>query len=197
MKFIVEHMEEGLSEWVIMEYRHMISQVGKGNLILSGLSSTTIDSAPSDIAEGAVLTSKTVLELTEKHKVLLLDPASPQEMSPEDGLPDAGFEFLLFGGILGDDPPQDRTKLLRVQGFATRHLGNHQMTTDTAVMVSKKIFEGARLGEIPFIDRPDIVLGKNERVEMPFRYIKEANGQPKVPPGFIELLRKSNNEILL
>ncbi|KAI9329671.1 SAM-dependent RNA methyltransferase [Zopfochytrium polystomum] len=190
MKFIVEHMEEGLTEWVILEYRHMIKNLGKGNLILSGMTPSTIASAPADIRENAELTEKTVLQFADKSKVLLLDPASPDELVPEDGT--AGFEYLLFGGILGDDPPQDRTRLLRQLGFATRHLGKHQMTTDTAVIVSKVVTGGTRLGDIPFVDRPEIKLGKHESVEMPFRYILE-NGAPKLPDGFKELLRRTND----
>ncbi len=40
---------------------------------------------------------------------------------------------------LGDDPPRDRTAELRALGFPTRHLGSVQMTTDTALGVTKRI----------------------------------------------------------
>ena len=39
----------------------------------------------------------------------------------------------------GDDPPRDRTSELRVLGFPTRHLGPVQMTTDTALGVTKLV----------------------------------------------------------
>ena len=42
---------------------------------------------------------------------------------------------------LGDDPPRDRTAELRVLGFPTRHLGPVQMTTDTALGVTKRVVE--------------------------------------------------------
>ena len=38
---------------------------------------------------------------------------------------------------VGDDPPRDRTSELRVLGFPTRYLGPVQMTTDTALGVTK------------------------------------------------------------
>ena len=41
--------------------------------------------------------------------------------------------------LLGDDPPRDRTAELRVLGFPGRHLGPIQMTTDTALGVTKLV----------------------------------------------------------
>lgn len=49
--------------------------------------------------------------------------------------------MFLYGGILGDDPPRDRTGELRKLGFEGRHLGATQMTTDTAVKVTKMVVE--------------------------------------------------------
>ena len=43
--------------------------------------------------------------------------------------------------MLGDDPPRDRTSELRVLGFPHRHLGSIQMTTDTALGVTKLVVE--------------------------------------------------------
>jgi Predicted SAM-dependent RNA methyltransferase len=41
--------------------------------------------------------------------------------------------------MVGDDPPRDRTAELRALGFPTRHLGPVQMTTDTALGVTKRV----------------------------------------------------------
>ena len=43
--------------------------------------------------------------------------------------------------LQGDDPPRDRTSELRKLGFPTRHLGPVQMTTDTALGVTKKVVQ--------------------------------------------------------
>lgn len=52
----------------------------------------------------------------------------------------------------GDDPPRDRTSELRVRGFRTRHLGPVQMTTDTALGVTKLVVhDKIPLKEIPYI----------------------------------------------
>jgi len=125
-------------------------------------------------------------------QVCLLDPKAPSELSPEDG--DGRFQWFLFGGILGDDPPRDRTAELRVMGFPTRHLGPIQMTTDTALGVTKKVVcDKVPLDKIPYIDYPTITFSPKESVEMPFRYI--ADGQePLLPPGMRELLHEDLNK---
>lgn len=100
------------------------------------------------------------------------------------------IDFLLFGGILGDDPPQDRTRFLREKGYATRHLGPVQMTTDTACLVCAEVLERAlKLSELEYVDHPEIVVGKKEKVQMPFRYLKGGNGIV-LAPGMVEHLKK-------
>lgn len=52
----------------------------------------------------------------------------------------------------GDDPPRDRTSELRALGFPTRHLGPVQMTTDTALGVTKLVVnDRIPLSKIPYI----------------------------------------------
>jgi ribosome biogenesis SPOUT family RNA methylase Rps3 len=95
-------------------------------------------------------------------KVCLLDPKAPKALSPEDGQP-GKFEFFLFGGILGDDPPRDRTGELRAMGFEGRHLREVQMTTDTALHVTKLVvedqseFRGGELSQRIVSDVPGIL----------------------------------------
>jgi ribosome biogenesis SPOUT family RNA methylase Rps3 len=49
------------------------------------------------------------------------------------------LKVFLFGGILGDHPPRDRTKLLRHNTETLKHLGVLQLSTDTAVLAVKLI----------------------------------------------------------
>lgn len=57
----------------------------------------------------------------------------------------------------GDDPPRDRTAELRALGFPTRHLGPVQMTTDTALGVTKRVVvdRGSLILHPPFFSRND------------------------------------------
>jgi len=123
--------------------------------------------------------------------VCLLDPKAASPLAPQDG---KQFQWFLFGGILGDDPPRDRTSELRAHGFPSRHLGEVQMTTDTALAVTKTVVvDKVPLEEIPYVDFPTITFNRNESVEMPFRYISR-NGEPVLPPGMRELLYEDLNK---
>ncbi|CAH7682306.1 SAM-dependent RNA methyltransferase [Phakopsora pachyrhizi] len=121
-------------------------------------------------------------------RVCLLDPKSEVLLEPKDS---EEFDLFLFGGILGDDPPRDRTSQLRVMGFPTRNLGSVQMTTDTAVLVTKLVVERSiRFEDLRWLDRPELVFGKKESVEMPFRYLADPLNQPVMPTGMRDLIRK-------
>ncbi|PFH48287.1 hypothetical protein AMATHDRAFT_65865 [Amanita thiersii Skay4041] len=125
-------------------------------------------------------------------RVCLLDPKAEKELAPEDG--DGRFDCFLFGGILGDDPPRDRTSELRVLGFPSRRLGPVQMTTDTALGVTKLVVQdGIPLDEIKYIDYPTIRFNAKESVEMPFRYIADG-AEPLLPRGMKELLHDDLNK---
>ncbi|EGF79921.1 hypothetical protein BATDEDRAFT_89103 [Batrachochytrium dendrobatidis JAM81] len=192
MKYIVEHLEEEIEGWPELEYRNMLLNVGKGNLWLSHVSESVAQSPPASL-EGAIVSTHSIQSWpdVDMSRVILADPAAKTPLCPADA---ESYDYILFGGILGDDPPKDRTKELRVMGFATRHLGKEQMTTDTAVLVSQLVLEKQiPLDKIDYVDRPDIKLGRREIVEMPFKYIRLPNGEPKLPLGMIEHLKQGND----
>ena len=73
------------------------------------------------------------------------------------------------------------------------------MTTDTAVRVTRMIVQEKSeapiihicfsttdqfivpLERIPYVDDPELHVNKNESTQMPFRYVKGANGEPIMP----------------
>ncbi|KAJ9119769.1 hypothetical protein QFC22_003479 [Naganishia vaughanmartiniae] len=134
--------------WVQLEYAQMLKHAGPHSEVLfTSLSSSSAEILPKQLQEAtakhgkpvahARATTTPILQLLSTatppipiSKVCLLDPKAERVLSPEDGEPGV-FEYFLFGGILGDDPPRDRTGELRRMGFETRHLGSVQMTTDT------------------------------------------------------------------
>lgn len=95
----------------------------------------------------------------------------------------------------------DRTSELRKKGYVGRRLGPKQMTTDTAVrvtrmvvhekgesilngqltMVNSRLTVAVPLEEIPYLDYPELLINEHERTEMPFRYVKDADGKPIMP----------------
>lgn len=161
-KYVIEHMEDDddttkvVPPWVQLEYAQMLKNAGPGShvfftslssasaaILPDQLAKTTADADAADASNVAQCTATTtpILSLLQQSapavplaKVCLLDPRAERVLSPADGAPGA-FEYFLFGGILGDDPPRDRTGELRKLGFETRHLGSVQMTTDTVSLV--------------------------------------------------------------
>ncbi|KAH6903284.1 SAM-dependent RNA methyltransferase [Coprinopsis sp. MPI-PUGE-AT-0042] len=209
--YVIEHMEEDDEEsktippWVELEYAHMRTFAGPdAQVIFTSLSeasktflNNSVDTNPSSDKAKASFHKEGILQLMEKSgvpldKVCLLDPKAEKELSPEDG--DGVFEWFLFGGILGDDPPRDRTGELRKLGFPNRRLGPVQMTTDTALGVTKIVVaDKVPLEKIPYVDHPTITFSPKESVEMPFRYIADGS-EPRLPPGMRELLHEDLNK---
>ncbi|GAA97814.1 uncharacterized protein L969DRAFT_629248 [Mixia osmundae IAM 14324] len=223
--FAIEHMEgqestpEALPIWIVLEYAHMLQLVAgsisssqrehTSSVLFSNLSDHSatyltkqLDARKATDATNphspyATSTTKIEAYLADhdipKSKVCLLDPRAPQALSPADA---AHFDVFLFGGILGNDPPLDRTGELRRLGFPGRHLREIQMTTDTAVGVTKLCVEdGLTLDQIPFIDHPTIEFNQHESTEMPFRYIvQKDNGGPLMPTGMKDCLYEDMNK---
>eukprot|EP01135_Chromosphaera_perkinsii_P002812 Nk52_evm2s228 gene=Nk52_evmTU2s228 len=185
MKCIIEHMEETLGEWSLCEYRHVRELVGKDNLIITNIRKedaallgpgfTTYESKCHEIPGINV------------SKVCLLEEISDAELCSTDA---SEFEYYLFGGILGDDPPKDISRALRDVGYPRRHLGDVQMTTDTAVLTTVMVIEEKKkLQNIVYSDFPDIKTGPKDSTQLPFRYIVK-NGTPILSPGLVDVLKK-------
>ncbi|GIZ44412.1 hypothetical protein CKM354_000761000 [Cercospora kikuchii] len=205
--YIVEHLDPELEDWQALEYNAISeeSQNSGNKFLLSGLT-PEFDKFEKLVIPKSERTERTVESiypsLEARQKVCLLDPKAEKDLSPKDG---PLFDAFLFGGILGDDPPRDRTGDLRKLGFPGRRLGPEQMTTDTAVRTTRIVVqEGKKLSEIEYIDRPEIPItdenGKikaNETIEMPFKYVKSGDGKPIIPKGMLELLANDAEKDIL
>ncbi|KAF4636252.1 hypothetical protein G7Y89_g1838 [Cudoniella acicularis] len=194
--YIVEHLDDELGPWSELEYVTIAkeSHEAGAKFCLSSVPSSlvlpqSLQAVPGFTADGK---SVEVLYAKDKSRVCLLDPSATEELSPEDG---DKFDVFLFGGILGDDPPRDRTSELRKKGFEGRRLGPKQMTTDTAVRVTRIVAqEKTPLDKIKYIDYPELRINKNEKTEMPFRYVAGDKGQPIMPDGMVELIKKDSEK---
>jgi len=189
--YIVEHLDEELEEWSSLEYKAIAeeSHASGSDFWLTSVPQTLKLPEPLASTKGLQVHHQSVEEICSdrKDKVCLLDPSASEDLTPEDG---DRFEVFLFGGILGADPPLDRTAILRNKGFEGRRLGKPQMTTDTAVRVTRTVVQDrVPLQEIPYVDWPEIKINKHESTEMPFRYVKDSGGQPIMPKGMVDLIK--------
>ncbi|CZS90349.1 probable DUF431 domain protein [Rhynchosporium agropyri] len=194
--YIVEHLDDELGPWSQLEYITIAkeSHQAGAKFCLSSVPPTL--ALPEDLkaVPGFTADSNSVetIYANDKSRVCLLDPSASKELSPEDG---KAFDVFLFGGILGDDPPRDRTSELRKKGFEGRRLGPKQMTTDTAVRVTRLVAqEKIPLDKIEYVDYPELRINKNESTEMPFRYVKGANGESIMPEGMMDLIKKDSEK---
>ncbi|KAL4946203.1 hypothetical protein BDV06DRAFT_182951 [Aspergillus oleicola] len=193
---VVEHLDPELGAWSALEYACIAREAhaSSSKFLLSSVPEAL--QMPDDLAatKGLEVEHRSVEEVfaDRRSKVCLLDPSAKTELSPADG---DTFEVFLFGGILGDDPPRDRTSELRKKGYEGRRLGPVQMTTDTAVRVTRMVVhDRVPLEEIQYVDHPEIVINDHERTEMPFRYVKDSNGEPIMPKGMVELIKKDADQ---
>lgn len=196
--FVVEHLDPELEAWSSLEYSAIAaeSHAAGARFLLSSVPSSLELPADLQAAPGLTVETRGIEEIYADHKdkVCLLDPAATKDLGPEDG---DTFDIFLFGGILGDDPPRDRTSELRKKGYHTRRLGPLQMTTDTAVRVTRIIVQDrVPVDKIPYVDNPDLKINKNESTQMPFRYVKGQDGQPIMPTGMVDLIIKDSEKSL-
>jgi len=158
-------MEKRLYKWASLEYEHLAELVGKEKVLFTNLTKS--------MAEKLSVFGKTTTKPIEKiplTKPCLLDPHADKTLTPEYT---KQFSDFIFGGILGDFPPQKRTReLVKIlPRIPRRNLGKQQMSTDTAVFVTKKICDGIPLEKLLFQDGYTISAGKDIEMELPYRYV--------------------------
>lgn len=186
MKYIVEHLDPELYEWCMIEYKHISEIVGRENLIFTNIKKAEEKKKLEVLGS---VEQKSVKEMGFK-KVCILDPATSKTLETKDK---QTFEYLVFGGILGDWPPQQRTKkeLSEKMDVEHRNLGKEQMSTNTAVYVAKKIMDGKKFTELEFIEELVIPVEEGEEISLPFRFVVE-NGKPVLAKGYIEFVKNQD-----
>lgn len=192
--YIVEFMEDYLSEWTLNEFIQMhkyLKRIPKNVLLITNfqeiLSNKEKENCENLILLKEYLKSESgnnflmakyklqdylgedALEITgfvglgnpethlvvkiPKNKICLLDMRGQSVLQPADS---SNFDAFVFGGILGDHPPRDRTSLLRCNFVEQRRLTKLQMSTDTAVLVTDIILnDSLTLDQIPFLSEPE------------------------------------------
>lgn len=195
-KYIIEHMDE-LGKWSILEYIHICDIVKSENAVFTNLAEGD-DSIFNNECKPHCF-QKSIHELREVYdwnRACLLDMKAEKPLRCEDA---DKFDLLVFGGILGNVPSEDRTSILRKMNFPfSRNLGNIQMSTNTAVLVCHIILnDKVELDNIPFVDDPEICLHNNkESIMLPFRFVskmyytknKQDEYTPVLPENFEEYL---------
>lgn len=167
-KFVIEHLEKRLYKWCFLEYENMSKIVGKKNLIFSNIKNKRDFLKLKKLGNAR---EESIFELKlNKNKTCVLDPNSKRTLTPATA---RKFGYFVFGGILGNYPPEKRTRKMLTEklGFKSFNIGKKQMSTDNAVLAVKLIAGGMPLEKIKFKDNIKIKTGKNEEVILPYRYV--------------------------
>lgn len=188
MRYIIEHLDTELYDWSLLEYTHLSEIVGEKNIIFTNIKKST---DREKLLTFGTVEEKSVKELIPplgQKNICILDPHAEKTLTTADC---KQFAYLVFGGILGDWPPQKRTQktLSEPLHCETRNLGNKQMSTDTAVYVAKQITDGKKLSDLEFLDELAIPVDEGEEIILPFRFVME-HGKPVLAKGYIEFVKK-------
>lgn len=180
-KFVIEHLEPKVFPWCKLEYKHISRWVGKSNLIFTNTKSSILK-------KFGEVESKSVQSL-HFDNACVLDPESSELLTP---IIAKKFDCFIFGGILGDFPPRKRTQEELPLPFPRFNLGKDQMSTDTAVIVTKLICDGTPLGKMSFQEGVDVLVGRGEEVHLPYKYLL-IKGKPLLAPGISDMLKKQRS----
>lgn len=182
--YIIEHLEPKLWKWCVIEYKHIAQMVGKKNLWITNLKKSS-----AELQKYGKVMTKSVTEL-KLAKVCVLDPDATKTLTPHDA---KRFNYFIFGGILGNNPPQKRTGPELTTKFKyqieIRNIGQKQMSTDNAVAVVQEIVKGKKLEQLPFQDGIEIDLKEGESIMFPYRYLL-VKGKPLVSEELMKYLRR-------
>ena len=187
--FIIEHLEPRIWRWCEIEYESISKIVGKENVWL-----TNIKIGGRKLARFGKVFRKSVRELNiDLKKACVLDPFALKTLAPKEA---KEFRYFIFGGILGDEKLNGRTKkeLTRfLQKAHKRNIGRNQFSTDNAVYVTSEIVNGKRLNELKFKDNIEIKINSIESTILPYRY-PLVKGKPRISLKLITYLK--NQKVL-
>ena len=188
--YIIEHLEPELFKWCLIEYKNISEIVGKSNLWFTNIR----EKDKSKLSKHGKVFEKSVKELgLDQKSVCILDPEAEKELSTEES---NKFDYYIFGGILGDNPPRKRTSPELSVFFPKtekRNIGKSQFSTDNAVYVVKQIAENKKgLSDLKFQQGIEIKTGKHDSIQLPYLY-PLINGKPQISKELIKFLKNKQN----
>lgn len=182
--FIIENLEPKIWKWLLIEYKHISKIVGKNNLWFTNIKGNKLNKLGKTIKDS-------VKNMNLKN-ACILDPEAKKTITPQEA---KSFNFFILGGILGNYPPEKRTKkeLTRfIKNAKARNIGKAQLPTDNAVLVVKQILKGKPLNKMQFTSNLTIKINDIESITLPFRYLL-INNKPVISKDIIHYLKNKKS----
>lgn len=187
MLFVIEHLEPKLSDWLLIEYRHVVQIVGRERSLITNVKKKD---ELRKLAKITRVESERVQDLFKQKELIVLDPQARKCLSPKDF---HGMRAVVIGGILGENPPLGRTKLFLTKFLPkakSRNLGKHQFAIDGAAYLAKRVFEGERVEEIPIQLGVEIQIDEGYSTYLPYAY-PLVSGKPLISEDLIAYLKRN------
>ncbi len=185
---VIEHLEEALSPWLILEYRHASAIAGRENLVFTNVppNYTRLLSRYGRVVNESVvrLVKSGVLKASE---VIILDPNASRRIEYEDFL---RARYFVVGGILGDHPPRGRTYAnitSKLPECEARNIGEQQFSIDGTVYYIMYLFRNRGIAGLGFVDGVTVETDHGY-VYLPYRY-PLVEGRPLLAPGLEYYIR--------
>ncbi len=186
IELVISHHEEGVSEWLWLEYKHAAELWG--DTVFTNVK--RFEEKERLAILGRCLEEDLTAYLAGK-KYIVLDPLADESLKTEDF---ADAEAIVVGGILGYEKPKGRTKELitsRARGAVVRNLGKKQLSIDSAALVAKLISLGSAIDGIEITDSVEIQVDEGESVVLPYGYVV-VDDKVIITPGLVEYLAKDH-----
>jgi len=181
MKYIIEHLEPDISEWLGLEYSHCAQIVGDDIVF------TNVEGKDKEFCEKlGPVDERSCTEFVKQ--AIVLDPKAEKFLEPEDF---KKYDAIIIGGILGDKIPRGRTEkeITSKMECVPRSLGHRQLSVDGAVFVAKKTEEGTRIEDQEVAYEPEIEIEKGYAVTLEYA-VPVWDGKAVFTPGLLEYLAR-------
>jgi ribosome biogenesis SPOUT family RNA methylase Rps3 len=180
---VIEHCEDELSPWLILEYRHASKIYGRDRLVftrvprrhhrlLSKYGEVREESVVELVSSGSISPSA----------VIVLDPRATETLDYKHLLE---AKYVVVGGILGDHPPRGRTWLYITSrmpsGVRAFNIGERQYSIDGAVYYVDYLWRNKGLEGYRYVDGV-VVESEHGEIYLPFRY-PVVNNKPLLAEG--------------
>lgn len=179
---VIEHCEDTLSPWILLEYRHVSQIFGKERVWFTNVNERyhrILFKYGTPYSESVV--SMVLRGFIKAGEVAVLDPRSSERLTYNDLI---SYKYIVIGGILGDFPPRGRTYALitsRMPGVRAYNIGEGQYSIDgAAYYIYYMATHGGDQG-FQYVDGVYIRHGDLE-IRLPFRY-PLVNGRPLLAEG--------------
>jgi ribosome biogenesis SPOUT family RNA methylase Rps3 len=186
---VIEHCEDELSPWLILEYRHASKIYGRDRLmftrvprryhrLLSKYGEVREESIVELVSSGSINPSA----------VIVLDPRAAETLNYKHLLE---AKYVVVGGILGDHPPRGRTWLYITSrmpsGVRAFNIGEGQYSIDGAVYYVDYLWRNKGLEGYRYVDGV-VIESEHGEIYLPFRY-PVVNNKPLLAEGLEYYLR--------